>query len=221
MQLPLPPEHTLGALRTEAIAALALPDVEVLQEWEGSPPGTVGLDFDGNLERYARLATDGTVSVRRVSDDAEIAHWQERTEGDWPHSESKLHLSPDGRFLCISHSASGRLVVLRLDGPEPIICHQGTKVREAWAMDFSTDSKRLAYLQMDTRIVIVDLTSGKVRYLPPTGADDQEHIRFAPDGCRFSLRICRAGKWAIEVRDAATGQVQRSLPHPEHSYCSA
>ena len=127
-ELDQPPEW-FDPLRTEAIAALALPDVEVLQEWEGKPAGTVNLDFDGNLERYARLATDGKASVRRVSDDVEIARWKEPTEGAWPYCESDLRFSPDGRFLCIRHDPSGRLTVRRLGGPEPIICYQGTKAR--------------------------------------------------------------------------------------------
>jgi WD40 repeat protein len=217
MQLPLPPGHSLDELRTEAIAALALPDVEVVQEWEGWPAGTVGLDFDGNLERYARLATDGTVSVRRVSDDAEITRWQEPTEGDWPGSESNLRFSPDGRFLCIRHSASGRLTVRRIDGPEPIVCYQGPKARPDWAMDFSPDSKRLAYLQTDSRIGVVDLTSGQVRSLPSKGADGQDFIRFAPDGRRFALGVNGAGQFAVEVRDADTGQVQCTLTHPKNA----
>jgi WD40 repeat protein len=223
MQLPLPSGHSLDELRTEAIAALALPDVEVLQEWEGLPAGTVSLDFDGNLERYARIATDGTVSIRRVSDDAEIARWQERMEGDWLRDGASPRFSPFGRFLSISHSGSGRLTVWRLDGPEPIICYQGSKAGLGEAIDFSPDGKRLVYLQTDSRIAVVDLTSGQVRSLPPTGADniglrehkDRDHIRFAPDGRRFAFSIRRAGKWAVEVRDAATGQVQQSLPHPK------
>ncbi len=215
MSLPLPPGHSPDELRTEAIAALALPDVEVLRGWEGLPSGTVSEDFDGNLERYARLATDGTVSVRRVSDDAEIARWQEPTEGAWPHDESNLRFSPDGRFLCIRHSSSGRLTVRRLDGPEPVLCYQGTRVCGSWAMDFSPDGERLAYLQTDTRIAIVDLTTGKVRSLPPTGAAVQDYIRFAPDGRRFAFALHRAGTWATEVRDAVTGQVQKSLVHPK------
>jgi WD40 repeat protein len=214
-ELDQPPEW-FDPLRTEAIAALALPDVEVLQEWEGKPAGTVNLDFDGNLERYARLATDGKASVRRVSDDVEIARWKEPTEGAWPYCESDLRFSPDGRFLCIRHDPSGRLTVRRLGGPEPIICYQGTKARPGWAMDFSPDSKRLAYHQTDTRIAVVDLTSGKVRYLP-TGGEDLEHIQFAPDGRRFAHSIRRAGMWAIEVRDTTTGQVQRSLTDPKRA----
>jgi serine/threonine protein kinase/WD40 repeat protein/tetratricopeptide (TPR) repeat protein len=215
IQLPLPPGHSLDELRTEAIAALALPDVEVLREWEGLPAGNAGLDFDGNLDRYARLSTDGTVSVLRVSDDAEIARWQEQTEGDWPHSESNLRFSPDGRLLCIRHGSSGRLTVHRLDGPEPVLCYQGTKASSGWAMDFSPDGKRLAYLRTDTSIAVVDLASRHVRSLPPTEAEDQEHVQFAPDGRRFVLRTLRAGKWAVEVRDAATGKVQCSLSHPK------
>jgi serine/threonine protein kinase/WD40 repeat protein len=214
LKLPLPPGHTLDELRTEAIAALALPDVEVLQEWEGLPAGTVGLDFDGNLERYARLATDGTVSLRRVSDDAEVVSWQEQTEGAWPGGNSNLRFSPDGRFLCIRHTLSGRLTVRRLDGPKQIIWYNGTKAKGSWAIDFSTNGKRLAYIQTDTSIAVVDLTSRQVHCLPPTGAEDQNHIQLAPDGDRFALSVLRAGMWAVEVRDAATGQVQRSFPHP-------
>ena len=49
-----------------------------------------------------------------------------------------------------------------------------------------------------------------VRYLPPTGAEDQYYIQFAPDGHRFAFAIRRAGKWAVEVRDAATARFTRS-----------
>jgi serine/threonine protein kinase/WD40 repeat protein len=215
MRLPLPPGHSLDELRTEAIAALALPDLEVLREWEGYPAGSVGLDFDGNLERYAHLAKDGTVSVCRVSDDAVIARWREPTEGAWPENDGNLRFSPNGRFLCIRHPPSQRLTVRRLDGHEAVVCHRGTNADDTWQpMDFSPDNKRLAYLRTDTSIAVVDLTSVQTRDLEATAAE-QWGIRFAPDGRRFALSVRRAGKWAVEVRDAATGQVQRSLPHPE------
>jgi serine/threonine protein kinase/WD40 repeat protein len=213
-ELDRPPEW-FDQVRTEAIAALALPDVEVLQEWEGAPAGTVYVDFDSNLERYARQATDGTVSVRRIRDDVEIARWQERTEGPWLAEASNLLFSPDGRFLCVRHSASGRLTVRRLDGPEPILYYQGSKARGDWGISYSPDSKQLAYLQTDSRIAVVDLTSRQVRSLPPTGAEPQNFIQFAPDGRRFALAVNRAGKGAVEVRDVATGQVRQSLAHPK------
>src|SRR5262249_25949742 len=154
-----PQGQFLEKLRKEAIAALALPDLEVLREWKGYPAGTVGLDFDGNLERYARLAADGTVSVRRVSDDSEIARWREPTEGAWAESESNLRFSPDGRFLCIRHPDSGRLRVERLDGPGRVLCYdsakEGAKAIGSRAMDFSPDNERLTYILTDTRIAVV------------------------------------------------------------------
>jgi serine/threonine protein kinase/WD40 repeat protein len=216
LKLPLQAGRSVDELRTEAIAALALPDVELLREWEGCPPGTVGLDFDGNLERYARLAKDGTISVRRVRDDAEIARWREPAEGDWP-GESNLRLSHDGRFVCFRHPTSGRLTVRRLDGSQPALCYQSPKddkTDTGKPMDFSPDGKLLAYILADARIAVVDLASGQARYLPPTGADWQQHLRFAPDNRRFALGIRRRGQWAIDVRDTATGKVQWRLPHP-------
>jgi WD40 repeat protein len=213
MQLPLPPGRSLDELRTEAIAALALPDLEILQEWEGLPTNVICWDFDANLGHYAWLATDGTVSVRRVSDNAEIYHWQERTQGAWSQDGSSLRFSPDGRYLGIWHSTSGRVIVRQLDGPEPPVCHEGNKAGAGLA-DFSPDSKWLAYCLVDSRIAIVDLASREVLKLPPTGAE-QSNVCFAPDGHRFALVVRRASQWAIEVREAATGRVQQTLLHPK------
>jgi WD40 repeat protein/tetratricopeptide (TPR) repeat protein len=211
MQLPLPPGHSLDELRTEAVAALALPDIEVEREWQGGlTPGTVNLTFDGNLKHYARLAEDGTVTVRRISDDQEIARWKEDTAGDsWP--ERSHWFSPDGRYLAVYHGGSKQVVVRRLDGPEPAVCYSGEKA--TGTVDFTPDSTKMAYVLTDTRIPVVDLASGQARYLPPTGVE-QGPIELAPDGRRFAIQVNRAGKRAVEVRDLATGQVEVSLPHP-------
>src|SRR5262245_47181872 len=211
MQRPLPPGHTLDELRTEAVAALALPDIEVEREWQGGvTPGTVNLTFDGNLNHYARLAKDGTVTVRRISDDQEIARWKEDSAGgSWP--ERSHWFSPDGRYLAVYHGGSQQVVVRRLDGPEPAIWCRGEKA--SGTVDFTPDSTKLAYVLTDTRIAVADLASGQARYLPPTGVD-QFQIELAPDGRRFAIEVNRAGKRAVEVRDLATGQVEVSLPHP-------
>src|SRR5262249_62427026 len=46
------PAARFDDLRTEAIAALALPDLEVAREWDGWPEGTAGPGFDDFLARY-------------------------------------------------------------------------------------------------------------------------------------------------------------------------
>ena len=58
-------------LRTEAIAALVLPDVEVAHEWEAWQKNTANLDFDASFERYARLDHQGGITVCRRTDGPE------------------------------------------------------------------------------------------------------------------------------------------------------
>ncbi len=47
------PEKDFRELRSEVIACLALPDLRVAKEWDGWPSGSMTVDFDGALERYA------------------------------------------------------------------------------------------------------------------------------------------------------------------------
>src|SRR5262249_9863602 len=60
------------ALRNEAIACMTLPDVRIEPEWNGSPPGCVGLAFDSGYKHYVQAHLDGRISLRRVADDREI-----------------------------------------------------------------------------------------------------------------------------------------------------
>ena len=62
-QLGLPDERLLE-LRNEAIAALALPDLRVANEWPQDPDDVVS--FDAAFERYACTDRKGTVEVWRV-----------------------------------------------------------------------------------------------------------------------------------------------------------
>ena len=59
--------------RCEAVAALALPDVHITQSWPGFPPGTLRAEVSTDFTLYARTTETGSVSVRRVADDVEVA----------------------------------------------------------------------------------------------------------------------------------------------------
>jgi serine/threonine protein kinase/WD40 repeat protein len=71
-ELEMPPA-TFDELRNLAIAALALPDLHMIKEWDGWPEGSRGLVFDETLEQYARLDKEGNITVRRLADDAVVA----------------------------------------------------------------------------------------------------------------------------------------------------
>ena len=49
----------------QAIAALLLPDFEVVQEWDGWPSGSL-VAIDAAFQRYARSDANGNVRVHQV-----------------------------------------------------------------------------------------------------------------------------------------------------------
>jgi hypothetical protein len=96
LSLPLPPGHSRDELRTEAIAALCLPDVELAREGGTQTVGAGGFAIDHAFERYAWADKEGVVRICRLSDDAELL---QLPGGGFVNSYGGLQFSPDGRFL--------------------------------------------------------------------------------------------------------------------------
>ena len=217
MRLPVPPGHSLAELRTEAIAALALPDIEVERTWQGGmTPGIVDVALDRNLKYYARLAEDGGVTVSRVSDGQEVAHWRDDSTGPGRAEKDRLCISQDGRCVCVWQAASKQLVVRRWDGAEPVKVYRYNHAGDPDAVCFTPDNTKLAYVVTgsrtapDSSIAVVDLASGRPVYLPPTGMK-RATIQCSPDGRRIAVAGVRAGKMKVEIRDLATGSAQMSF----------
>jgi serine/threonine protein kinase len=95
-------EKALRDLRDEAIACFALTDVRLVQPaWPGFPLGSTGEPgFDADLGRYARSDSDGTISVRRIADDQELA----RLSSPGPGCGARgIVFSPDGSLLAAAY----------------------------------------------------------------------------------------------------------------------
>jgi serine/threonine protein kinase/WD40 repeat protein len=157
LKLPVPPGRSLDELRNEAIAALVLPDLEVVKEWDGLLPSTNSCTFDGGLQRYAREEKGGAVSIRRVEDDAELLP----LPGLGPlHDYLGLQFSPDGRFLHRFYRRDGqwRGNLCRIDGPRPVVlldaAYQG-------GVAFSPDSRQLAAAYPGIALCFYDVASGR------------------------------------------------------------
>lgn len=109
-ELELPPEK-FDRLRNEAIACLALPDVEAVGRSVEEPALVVKTTFDPGMARYAQRFRDGTIVVRSAVDDRELARFRARGDRDfWVFT-----FSPDGRFLASSDSPSHALKVWDID----------------------------------------------------------------------------------------------------------
>jgi serine/threonine protein kinase len=138
MKLPLPEGRSLDELRTEAIAALCLPDLEVEREWKLDVKGLTAFTIADTFERYAYADKDGNVSVRRLEDHTELG----RLQGEGPLAGyDTLLFSPDGRFLVqkCRIAAGWRSRLWKLDGAEPAVV-----LSTAGAFEFSPDSRQCA-----------------------------------------------------------------------------
>ena len=177
LALPVPPGRSKDELRTEAIAALLLPDFDVVQEWNGFPPGSTGFALDRTFERYARGDASGTVSIRRVKGDVELWQLPAIPGTTRINSYYGLDFSPDGRFFnqgAVTPQGD-RKRLWKLDGPKPVIVLEG----DYHGYAFSPDSRQFAAIFPDNSVRRFDLeTSQEVkRYQPPRGA---WHVRWNP-----------------------------------------
>jgi WD40 repeat protein len=156
LKLPVPPGRSLDELRNEAIAALVLPDLKGVKEWEGLLPSSNNWTFDAALQRYARAEPGGAVSIRQGEDNAEFL----RLPSLGPlHDFHGLQFSPDGCFLhrCYRRDNRWRGNLCRINGPRPVVV-----LDEAYSefFAFSLDSRQLAAAYPDGTLCFYDVASG-------------------------------------------------------------
>jgi eukaryotic-like serine/threonine-protein kinase len=195
-------EERLLDLRNAAIASLALPDLRIAKEWDGSPAGSFSFNFDSTLERYARVDLQGVVHIHRVAGGAEIC----RLPGMGP-GEAWAWFSPDGQFLAL-RGGGHRLEVWNLAGPKPVLVVEESNAPDAGAA-FSPDSKRLATGHADDSIRLYELPSGR-QMKQLGGVPRASFVAFHPNGRQLAI-VCATG---IQVYDIETGRKLADLPQP-------
>jgi serine/threonine protein kinase/WD40 repeat protein len=204
------PEEVLK-LRNEAIACLALPDVELKEEWEGNPPGSNGLGFDARFERYAWSFKDEGIRVCRVADHKELLRLptlaaERVTRGLIP------QFSPDGRFLAVWYAqwtSQHPLEVwdLKASAPRPLI----TLTDTATQPEFSADGATMAIGIPDNSVLLFDLVTGKQAGQLALDVSP-ERLALHPDGKMIAVSSTKQS--AAQVRDLASNRVLFTMPHP-------
>jgi serine/threonine protein kinase/WD40 repeat protein len=196
------PEKDFLELRNEVIACLALPDVRVAREWDGWPEGSIYVDFDDKLERYARADRQGNITVRRVADDTEICRLP-------PGARDGPFLSRDGRFLWAGDNRGQKL--WDVTGAEPRVIPVGEIAGTAAA--FSPDGRQFAHAQPDGSIGLCDLPSGRLLRCLGPGVFPRG-LAFHPNGRQLAL-ACQS---FAQVRDLETGKVCAEFRYPAEAY---
>ena len=202
-ELRLPPEK-FDLLRDQAIACMALPDLKHRGRIITKPAGVIATAFDSTMTRYAVRFRDGTISVRRIADDAEIARFEAR--GD--RGIFVFGFSPDGRYLATTHFPKFALTVWDIDrrvvgvnDPGPV--HGG-------AARFSPDSRRLALVNGSRELLVYDLATGRPSgrwSVPGLGG-----LAFRPDGAQIAVIDNEPNHPTCRILEAETGRLVQSIP---------
>jgi serine/threonine protein kinase/WD40 repeat protein len=208
LQMPLPAGRSLAELRNEAASAMALLDLEVVRRDNLQSYRTNCVAFDEVLDRYARWDDDGSLTVCRIEDNAEIVRMTGlgRSGHCW--------LSPDGQLIAILDLDTSRLKIWRIGDRRVVVIHEQPEVAPG-GVGFSPDCRRLVCCQRDGSLSLVTLADRRVeRWLAKRHAATDPQFR--PDGRQVTYQAQVNGKPALVVCDAATGEVQVELEHPSH-----
>jgi serine/threonine protein kinase/WD40 repeat protein/Tfp pilus assembly protein PilF len=197
--------HRTPELRDEAIAALALPDLDEIHRSSKAFQGVI-LVYDALLERYARLDWDGVLSVRQVADDRELR----RFTSPGPVGENYfLAFSPDGRHLAVIYrlARSHPLKVWRLDCEEPVIALDGPDA--VCGARFTPDGLSIAVIRADGSVDFRDLATGQFKANCNFGGFVQEFV-FSSDGRKLAATLA-TDPLKIKICTIPTGEVIREI----------
>jgi serine/threonine protein kinase/WD40 repeat protein len=193
-------------LRDLAIAALARTDIRLGRQWAGWPDGTDFVVFDADLERYARVDTQGNIRVCRVADDQTL--FSLSVPGY--RKAHALRFSPDRKYLAYAdgYSLQPALRVWELERGDKPVLEQSV---HANGFDFTPDSRQLAVAQSDGSIRLFDLRNGALLRSLGKGPIPND-LLVSRDGTR--LAVSTAFGSLVQVRDLETGNLQATVEHP-------
>ena len=195
--------HPSIELRNEAIACLALSDMQVRKQWHFARSNApYGLVFDHRYERFALTEQDSSITVGQVRDRSKSF----RLKAEGKPDRVRLLFSNNGQYLAE-------------------ICYGGpTNEFRVWdltrrvpVLRCFVDARSFCFRPGDQQVVL-DETAGTLHfYALPTGEEvsrlslpaELNHLCFSPDGKR--LAVSRVNRPAVMIIDLQTQKVCRSF----------
>jgi serine/threonine protein kinase/WD40 repeat protein/Tfp pilus assembly protein PilF len=196
-------------VRDLALAALVLPDVEVADEWDGWPEGTVDVAFDADFQRYVRLDREGGLTLCRRTGGGEEVMTRLPIHGTPPFA--KVWMSPDGQYVAYAYDGrlpdfAGGFRVWRIGGAGPeVVLDEPAGVVLGTGLAFRPDSRQLAACLRDGTGKIYDLATGRQVWRATLG--ERAMLAFHPSDGRLAA-------WygsAIHIIDPAGARPPQTL----------
>jgi serine/threonine protein kinase/WD40 repeat protein/Flp pilus assembly protein TadD len=197
------PAARLDPLRDEAIACLALPDLEARGRVIHEPPGVLSFAVDAGMTRYALRFRTGTIQVHDAANGQQIARFADG--GD--HGVWAFCFSPDGRYLASTQDPSLALTVWDVEQNAPVRKLPNARVS---ALRFSPDSRRLAMSLEEGAILAYDLVTGQPAWRRPVPAS--RDLAFRSDGKEIAVISRVPDEGSCQVLETESGWLVRSFP---------
>ena len=198
-------------LRNEAIAALALPDLKVAKQFDVPRARQNGFAVDRDFRRYAFRLEDGTLIVRRMSDDGDLM----RLKGLPPASDSsKASFSPDGRYLAIL-SGDQVIEVWDLDERRLVLTDREIAFAIPINWSFRGDGRELAIGHRDLSVIIYELPSGRVLRRWTEHPSSTGMLAYSADGSRLAIQGNALEK--VHILASESGRLLTTLSHPSNA----
>jgi serine/threonine protein kinase/WD40 repeat protein len=188
-------------LRDNAIAAMAVPDVERGPVWQGWTADTKAFIYESLHQRYARLGQDGTISIRTIPDNREL---QRLESGPETKPDRTFTFSPDGRFIALLNASGTPRVWLWERGELAL----KSAPSNCSALAFSPDSRHVAVAH-EAWITCFDLSTGEERRRWQT-RDQAYSINFHPDSRRLAVGYYSSN--VVSIYSADKGEHVADLP---------
>ncbi len=191
-------------LRNEAIACLALPDVRVERRISAASARIgSGLVFDAAYERYASVSPEGTISIRKASDDQELLSLAGPPNPVWVN----VWFSPNGRYLAEKYLGKTNQVLVWDLFQRKVVMSRLVTARGC----YRPDSKEWTTVEENGSIWSYDL--GLCREVwrlqaPPV----LQTISYDPAGKR--LAVSRQQNPTVLIVNVATREIEQRLDHP-------
>jgi eukaryotic-like serine/threonine-protein kinase len=205
------PVEDFAAMRDEAIAALALPDLRVARRFGRLPKGSLTYwDVSPNFDVYALTNWNGMTVIRRVADDSEVCRFP-GADGWGPTS---VCFGPDGRTAAVT--SNGRIRLWRVDRPEPVLLveqNAGYWLNPHSA--FSPDGRWLLAETLAGDLRRIDCATGQSAKLPRSAAVIGR-AAIHPDGQTLAVTLAGAarGRDRVEIRTLEDPRQSAALDLP-------
>ena len=191
-------------LRDNAIAAMAMPDVERGPIWENQDAEIRGIVYDSTYRRAAQMRNDGTIVIHTIPENRELHRLASSPATGSSRAGAYISFSPDSRLMA-RLDEHGKLSVWRWESGEPVLrrAPEGCS-----ALTFSPDGRQVAVGQAN-EIICFDLNTGEEsrRWQTP---DRVYRLDFNPDSRRVAVGYDALS--VISIYDAQDGTHLTDLP---------